>query len=134
MKKKVALSAVGLITILFGLGLFYQGVNYYQNTYAAQIAYTKVPDQIPKKVVTKDDSGKVVPNSYSYNYTFTFVLTDGSQRKLDFALSGSTVKAYQPGAYLQANISKTRVVYGPEVVNKNKVPRDLQELLDKIGG
>lgn len=116
---------LGLIVIIIaGIG-GYLGLNYYNDTYKTATAYAVTSSKIPVKIPTKDDDGNIVNDSYSYQYTVTFVKENGEKQKMDFEIAGQNPKPFEPGAYIKAEISKTRV-NAPTKVKKNKVPSKIQ--------
>ncbi|MCM0598295.1 DUF1093 domain-containing protein [Periweissella fabalis] len=117
-----------LLAIIVALGSFY-GLKYYNATYKDVPAYALVPNQVPTKEQTRDDNGKIVPNSSTYRYTFNFVKTNGERQIMDFTLEGSHVKPFTPGVYVKAQISAKRVTQGPNEVQKTDVPKTIQAKL-----
>ena len=63
---KKIFSLIGIVFILFLGGITYK---YYNDTYVGKTAYALVPTTVPNKELTKDSSGKIISNYYSYNYT-----------------------------------------------------------------
>ena len=55
--------------------------------------------------------------------------TNGTVKKISFELSGENIKPFKDNEFLEAEISNTRVVYGPTTINKNNVPK---ALLNKV--
>ncbi|MGR8773858.1 DUF1093 domain-containing protein [Leuconostoc citreum] len=130
--KKISLIIASVLTLSLVIGIAIQFRNYYDNTYAASKAYTRVPLNVPNREETKDDSGKVIKGSYSYQYHFEFVNTEGTKKKISFELSGKKVTPFKPGEFLEAEISNTRVVYGPTAITQNKVPKSILKNLLEI--
>lgn len=122
--------ALSIIAIVFVFIAIFLGFRYYQDTYQSSEAYTMIPEKVPPKVQTKDDSGKVIVGSYSYNYKFKFVTKSGKEQTMKYELNGENVKPFKPGAYTKAEISKTRINKGPNYVNKNEVPSKALEKLN----
>lgn len=127
--KKITLTVAGVLTIFLVLGIIIQTKKYYDNTYVSSKAYTKAPAVVAKREITKDDAGNTIKGSYSYNYHFNFVTTNGTVKKISFELSGENIKPFKDNEFLEAEISNTRVVYGPTTINKNNVPK---ALLNKV--
>lgn len=125
-----------LVVLLLGVTAFigFKGYVYYNDTYKATTAYALVPENIPEKTETVDDSGNKITDSdgsvnYTYSYSFTFVKTNGATQMQEFSLSGSKPIPYEPGSYVRAEISNKRVVKGPYSVAEKDVPK---EILDKL--
>lgn len=100
-------------------------------TYKGDIAYAKVPEVVPTEQETKDDTGKVITGSKTYQYDFDFVKEDGTIQKMDYELSGDNVIPLKPGSYIKASISQKRVISGPNDVSKSDIPKNVLEKLDK---
>lgn len=119
--KKVILLIVALAAIIF-VTFKSPLYTYYKDTYKGSTAYSVVPKEVPIKEQTKDQNGAIVPDSYSYNYTFTFIKEDGSKQVLPYELAGENVTPFEPGKLITAEISKNRILTGPNSVKKNKIP------------
>ncbi|WP_349515067.1 DUF1093 domain-containing protein [Leuconostoc suionicum] len=130
--KKTSLIIASLLTLSLVIGLAIQVRNYYDNTYAASKAYTRAPLKVPNREETKDDSGKVIKGSYSYQYHFKFVTAEGHEKNISFELSGENVTPFKPGEFLEAEVSNTRVIYGPTKVDESDVPQKLLKILNKF--
>lgn len=130
--KKASLIIASLLTLSLMIGLAVQVKNYYDNTYATSKAYTKVPLKVPNREVTKDSKGKVIEGSYSYQYDFEFVTTDGTKKSISFEVSGQNVTPFKPGEFLEAEVSNTRVVYGPTAIKQNKIPKSVLRKISVI--
>ncbi|TLQ05303.1 DUF1093 domain-containing protein [Pediococcus stilesii] len=124
MKKIVSIIAAVLV-----IGAIFFGYKYYENTYKSVNAYAIVPEKVPAKVQTKDDSGKVVTGYHSYNYTFNFVTESGKKKTIEYELSGRKVQPFTPGATVKAEISNTRINKGPNYVNDRDVPSKVMNQL-----
>lgn len=123
---------IGIIVIVAVVVVGFFGFQYYQNTYNGHEAYAKVPTTVPEKHETKDSNGKVIGNSYSYDYTFTFVTPKGEKVEMGYTLIGEDPQPLTPGAYISAEISKTRIVSGPNDIEKSKIPLKSLEILESI--
>ncbi|MGR8828675.1 YxeA family protein [Leuconostoc citreum] len=130
MKKNTIIIAV-ILTLFLVSGLAIQIRHYYDNTYASVTAYTRAPEKIPSKAQTRDDSGKVIEGSYSYQYHFKFVTKDGTTKEIEFELSGENIKPFKANQLLKAEISNIRVVNGPNEVKISDVPKTVLEKLPK---
>lgn len=130
--KKASLIIASLLTLSLMIGLAVQVKNYYNNTYATSKAYTKVPLKVPNREVTKDSKGKVIEGSYSYQYDFEFVTTDGTKKSISFEVSGQNVTPFKPGEFLEAEVSNTRVVYGPTSIKQNRIPKSVLRKISVI--
>lgn len=121
------------IVILVGLLIIgivsYYGYKYYESTYKTITAYAVVPANVPEKEKTKSNDGKEVKGIYSYKYTLTFVNEDGEHKKMEFESSGETPTPLEPNSYVKAEISKKRVVKGPNKVAENKIPKNVKKEL-----
>lgn len=124
MKKVFSIIAI-LILAIGG----YLGWQYYVETYQAHPAYAVVPNQVPKREPSVDDSGKKIDNSYSYSYKLKFVRTDGKKQTLPYEVMGSDPKPLTPNATVKADISQKRVIKGPNYVSKDKVPDAVKDKL-----
>lgn len=121
---------LGLISIILLGMVSYFGFNYYNDTYKTSTAYAITPLEIPVKEPTKDDKGTEIGDSYSYNYTVTFVKANGDKQKLDFEIAGKDPKSFEPGTYIKAEISKKRV-NAPTQITENEVPSDVKAEIEK---
>ncbi|QEA58238.1 DUF1093 domain-containing protein [Leuconostoc koreense] len=130
--KKISLIIAGVLTLSLVIGLAIQAGNYYNNTYQTSKAYTKAPLKVPDREETKDDSGKVIKGSYSYQYHFEFVTTEGTKKSIAFELSGENVTPFKPGEFLEAEVSNTRVVYGPNGIKQSKIPKSVLKKISVI--
>ena len=110
-----------LLLVLLTGGYF--GYKYYDDTYRTEVAYALVPLKVPEKTETRDSSGKVVDNTFSYEYNFMFVKENGEKQEMSYDVSGSNPIPFEPGSYVKADISKKRVVHGPNGVKKTKIPK-----------
>lgn len=127
MAKKIILVVALVLIVIFG----YKGYEYYSTTYKGEVAYAKVPEEVPTAVDTKDDTGEIIAGSKSYQYDFDFVKEDGSIQKMDYELSGDNVTPFKPGSYVKVSLSKKRVVSGPNDVSKSDIPKTVLDKLDK---
>ncbi|MDF7636791.1 YxeA family protein [Leuconostocaceae bacterium ESL0958] len=131
MKKKSIWAVIAVLTCFLLGGLFIQGKHYYENTYDADTAYAKVPAQVPKKQEARDDSGKLIKGTYSYDYELRFVTKDGEVRQLKFSqLGDEQVKPLTPNSYVKADVSKKRVVAGPNPVTTDQISAKVKVRLD----
>lgn len=130
--KKISLIIASVLTLCLVIGLAIQTKNYYDNTYKSSKAYTKVPLKVPNREQTKDGSGNVIKDSYSYQYKFEFVNAEGNKKSIPFELSGANVKPFKPGTFLEAEVSNTRIVYGPTLIKQNKVPKSVLKQISLI--
>lgn len=124
MKKIIALIALVAVGVVG-----FKGWQYYQETYQGVTAYALVPDTVPEKVQTVDDSGNKIDGWSSYDYQLTFVKTDGSTQQLEYELSNSDPTPLRPGAIVKAKISQKRVIEGPNEVPQDKVPAEVLKKL-----
>ncbi|WP_262315328.1 YxeA family protein [Lacticaseibacillus parakribbianus] len=122
---KKILAVIGLV-IVFAGGWF--GYKYYASTYAGATGYTKVTTT-PARHKTTDDSGKTIAGYYSYDYSFTWALKDGTTKTVNFELSSKNPQPYVEGKYLKAEISDKRVIKGPSYVDESAIP---QKALDAL--
>lgn len=113
---------IGIGFVLFLGGITYK---YYHDTYVGQTAYAIVPEQVPNKEITTDDSGQVISNSYSYHYTLTFITKKGAIQTKDYEIFGSNPTSLTPNSYVTAEISKKRIVEGPNPVAENQIPKNV---------
>lgn len=127
MAKKIILVVALVLIVIFG----YKGYEYYSTTYKGDVAYAKVPEEVPTVEDTKDDTGQVIAGSKSYKYDFDFVKEDGTVQKMDYELSGDNVTPFKPGSYVKVSLSKKRVVSGPNNVAKSDIPKTVLDKLDK---
>lgn len=119
MMKKI----IGLITLVLLAFLGFQGYSYWNSTYNGKVAYALVPDKVPQKKVTVDDSGVVQEGLFSYNYNFDFVKEDGSHETMSFELTGENPTPFAPDTVVEAKVSEKRVVEGPNTVSEKNVPK-----------
>lgn len=105
------------------------GCKYYQDTYKGEEYYSIVPQQVPAREQTKDKDGKIVEGSYSYNYQLKWADKDGKVITKKYELSGKSPTPLTPGRYIKAEISKKRIVEGPNYIEQNEVPK---KALEKI--
>lgn len=124
LKKKI-LFLVLLVVPIFGL----TGCSYYHDTYEGKTYYSIVPQTVPEKTATVDKDGKEVSGSSSYIYELNWVDKDGNSIKREVEIAGDDPEALTPGKYIEAEISKKRIVKGPNYVEAGEIPKNA---LDKI--
>lgn len=112
----------GVIALVILAAGGYFGYQYYQETYVGQSYYAIVPQEVPVKEATVDNSGKEVPDTYSYNYDITWADKEGKIRQWEVEVSGSNPQPLTPGSYVTAEISQKRIVLGPNNIEENKIP------------
>lgn len=100
------------------------GCSYYKDTYVGETYYAVVPQEVPQKEETKDNQGKVVPNTYTYSYDLTWADAKGNTLKFEAEVSGENPEPLTPGRFIRAEISKKRIVKGPNYVNKEEIPEN----------
>ena len=66
---------------------------------------------------------------YTY-YTFEFVKKNGEKELMTYDLSGENVKPFAPNTLVKAEISKTRVISGPNEVPQSEVPAKILSELE----
>lgn len=125
---------IPVVLLVFAAFIGFKGYVYYNDTYKAMTAYALVPNEIPEKKEALDMSGKVIKDNdgtvnYSYEYTFSFIKKNGKKQSQDFGLTGANPTPYEPGTYVQAEISNKRVVKGPYAINEKEIP---QEILNQL--
>lgn len=121
----------GVVAVVLVVAAGWFGWNYYQSTYVAKDAYAVVPTEVPAKTKTKNDAGKVVPDSYSYLYKITFVDEDGKSSTRTVEISGDSPEPLTPGKYIKAGLSAKRIVEGPNYVEESAVPDKVLKLIKK---
>ncbi|AOW73957.1 YxeA family protein [Pediococcus acidilactici] len=119
-----------ILAILVAAVVIIFGWKYYEDTYQAKTAYAVVPAEVPVKKQATDDDGKAITGEHAYDYKFKFVLKNGEKRTLDYELSGEKVKPFTPNAVIKAEISKKRVIKGPNEISKDKVPNKVRKILN----
>lgn len=119
MKKIVCLGALILVSLLS-----LAGCSYYKDTYQGETYYAIVPQETPEKEETKDNQGKVVPNTYTYSYDLTWADAKGNTIEFEAEVSGENPEPLTPGSYVSAEISKKRIVKGPNYVKKEEIPEN----------
>lgn len=119
-----------VLAILVAAVVIIFGWKYYQDNYQAETAYAVVPNEVPAKKQATDDSGKKISGVHTYDYKFEFVLKNGEKRTLDYELTGEKVKPFTPNAVVKAEISKKRVIKGPNEISKDKVPNKVRKILN----
>lgn len=124
---------LGAILLVVGILLGAATYSYYSKTYKKETAYAIVSTEIPNKEQTKDINGDEIHNYSSYNYNLTFVKNDGKKEVKEYEISGINPEPLEPGAYVTAEISKKRIIAGPHVIGKSKIPKNVLNVLDKIG-
>ncbi|MCE5961215.1 YxeA family protein [Pediococcus pentosaceus] len=120
--KKIIWFIVAIVIIVAALA----GWKAYSESYQGRTAYTVVPEKVPAKVATVDDSGKKVTDSYSYKYKFNFVLKNGQKKSMKYELIGTDPKPFTPGQLIKAEISKKRIIEGPNSVNRKDIPQKVR--------
>ena len=126
MKKIIVL----IFVVLLGV-LGYRAFGYYNDTYRATVAYAQVPPEVPVLEQTVDDSGREIQGYHSYEYAFDFVLENGEKQTMHFELSAENPQPFKPNSYVKAEISKKRVVNGPNAIAFEQIPQQIQEQLKK---
>jgi uncharacterized protein (TIGR01655 family) len=124
--KKILLAILVLIIAVGG----YFGYKYYADTYQGVTAYAITPKEVPDKKQTVDDSGNKVEGYSSYTYTFEFVKENGEKQEMTYELSGQNVQPYAPDTLIKAEISKKRIISGPNEVAEKDVPTSVMNVLD----
>ncbi|MGI6155577.1 MAG: YxeA family protein [Enterococcus sp.] len=119
---KKIFSLIGIVFILFLGGITYK---YYNDTYVGKTAYALVPTTVPNKELTKDSSGKIISNYYSYNYTLEFVDEKGEVAVQSYELSSQDPTPLTPNTYVTAEISKKRIVEGPNPIDASQIPENV---------
>ena len=125
---------ISLIILMGVCFVSYKGYVYYNDTYKGATAYALVPNEIPEKKEALDMSGAVIKDSdgtvnYSYDYSFDFIKSNGKHQNQTFGLTGTKPVPYEPGTFVQAEISNKRVVKGPYSVEEKDIPK---EILNKL--
>lgn len=124
--KKLLLTLGVLILAVGG----YFGYTYYTTTYQEITAYAITPNKVPEKTQTYSDSGEKIDGSFTYKYTFEFVKKNGEKELMTYDLSGENVKPFAPNTLVKAEISKTRVISGPNEVPQSEVPAKILSELE----
>ncbi len=124
--KKLLLTLGVLILAVGG----YFGYTYYTTTYQGITAYAITPNKVPEKTQTYSDSGEKIDDSFTYKYTFEFVKKNGEKELMTYDLSGENVKPFAPNTLVKAEISKTRVISGPNEVPQSEVPAKILSELE----
>ncbi|ALS02104.1 hypothetical protein ATZ33_12140 [Enterococcus silesiacus] len=129
MKKIVSILAL----VILGL-LFYKGFDYYQSTYVGIETYALVPETVPTKIETKDDSGELVKNSqdkqlYSYDYSLNGVTKKGEKRSLKLSITDLEPQPLIPNSFIKVTASKKRVLDEPVQVSENELPDGIKNSL-----
>ena len=123
---------VGLILLVPSIILGTVAYFYYNENYKKETAYSVVSTEIPKEEQTVDVNGKEIHNYSSYIYKLTFVTKDGKKEQMEHEQSGVNPKPLEPGAYVTAEISKKRIIEGPTVIDKAKIPKKVLEVINTL--
>lgn len=119
MKKRVVL---GLFFMLALVSL--SACKYYNDTYKGSMYYSVVPNEVPEKTQTVDNNGKEVSGSYSYRYTITWYDAEGNELVHEVEISDANPEPLTPGKYISAEISKKRIVKGPNYIEEGEIPQN----------
>ena len=124
---------IGLITlVVIGVGGYF-GFRYYQDTYVGEVAYAKVPVQVPKRKEHKSKGGiGDTSDWYSYDYEVIFVKQDGTTQKDTFQLSKDNQQPLRPNSYIKVTLSKKRILEGPTTVKESEIPSEVLTELGKV--
>lgn len=111
--------------ILF-IGLFivggYTGYRYYADTYKGEKAYAQVPLEIPERKQTLNNRKQPVSGLYSLKYTLTFVKSNGKTQVMEYERTDKNPQPLEPNAYIEATISKKRIIQSPVKIDKKEIP------------
>ncbi|MGX7263440.1 YxeA family protein [Enterococcus crotali] len=129
MKKIISILAL----LVIGL-IFYKGFGYYQSTYVGTETYALIPETVPTRSETKDDSGALVKNShdqqlYSYDYSLNGVTKKGEKRTLKLSITDLDPKPLIPNSFIKVTASKKRVLDSPVQVSENELPDSVKNSL-----
>jgi len=123
----------GLVTLVIIVIGGYFGYQYYHDTYVGEIAYAKVPVQVPERKEHKSKSGiGDTSDWYSYDYAVTFVKENGTIQEDTFQLSEDNQQPLRPNSYIKAKLSKKRILEGPTTVDQSEIPKKVLAELEKI--
>ncbi|WP_125706588.1 DUF1093 domain-containing protein [Lacticaseibacillus daqingensis] len=112
---------LGILLLVLVLAGGWFGFKYYNDTYTGTVGYAKVTTT-PEKKETVDNQGVVQKGYYSYNYSFDFVMADGTTQTQTFEVTGKDPQPLTVGKYIKAKISKKRVLEGPNYVEASAIP------------
>ena len=115
---------LGVIVLAFLVFLGFKGYDYYHDTYVGETYYALVPEETPEKTPTVNDSGEVIEGLSSYIYELTFVNKKGQVTKRAVEISGENPQPLTPKAFVTAEISKKRIVKGPNYITKEEIPEE----------
>lgn len=114
------IGAILLIGVLIVGG--YTGYRYYADTYKGEKAYAQVPLEIPERKQTVDDNKKSIDGQYSLHYRLTFVKSNGKTQVMDYERTDKNPQPLEPNAYIEATISKKRIIQSPVKIDKKEIP------------
>lgn len=117
MKKISALLFIGIL-IIGG----YASYRYYADTYKGEKAYAQVPLEVPERKQTLNNQKQPVSGLYSLKYTLTFVKSNGKMQVMDYERTDKNPQPLEPTAYIEATISKKRIIQSPVKIDKKEVP------------
>ncbi|EFT39992.1 hypothetical protein HMPREF9494_00097 [Enterococcus faecalis TX2137] len=119
-EKMKKIGAILLIGVLIVGG--YTGYRYYADTYKGEKAYAQVPLEIPERKQTVDDNQKSIDGQYSLHYRLTFVKSNGKTQVMDYERTDKNPQPLEPNAYIEATISKKRIIQSPVKIDKKEIP------------
>lgn len=117
MKKIGAILFIGVL-IVGG----YISYRFYADTYKGEKAYAQVPLEIPERKQTVDDNQKSIDGQYSLHYRLTFVKSNGKTQVMDYERTDKNPQPLEPNAYIEATISKKRIIQSPVKIDKKEIP------------
>jgi uncharacterized protein YxeA len=120
MKKIIGL----FLLVLLILGGYF-GYNYWKDVYRGEVAYAIVPTQVPEKKQTLDQNGKVQSGLYTYEYSLDFIKKNGEVQTMEFNITDANPVPLTPNSYVEAKISKKRLLEGPNQINKADIPASI---------
>ncbi|MGH1788257.1 YxeA family protein [Enterococcus faecalis] len=100
----------------------YTGYRYYADTYKGEKAYAQVPLEIPERKQTLNNRKQPVSGLYSLKYTLTFVKSNGKTQVMEYERTDKNPQPLEPNAYIEATISKKRIIQSPIKIDKKEIP------------
>lgn len=114
------IGAILLIGVLIVGG--YISYRFYADTYKGEKAYAQVPLEIPERKQALNNQKQPVSGLYSLKYALTFVKSNRKTQVMDYERTDKNPQPLEPNAYIEATISKKRIIQSPVKIDKKEIP------------
>lgn len=80
------------------------------------------PLEIPERKQALNNQKQPVSGLYSLKYALTFVKSNGKTQVMDYERTDKNPQPLEPNAYIEATISKKRIIQSPVKIDKKEIP------------